>query len=256
MHRTPTKIHRNTETQKRAKSALPTDLWKTISAFANRNGGTLLLGVHQATGFTVLGVDDPATTMNNVASLCSDQMGPPVRAEITVVTVEGQFVVVVDIPPTPTAQRPTHLRKLGALRGSRLRVADGNRQLSEYEVSLLLAQRTQPMFDRLPVESSSLADLDGNAVDRFVERMRSRNAGIFSALDRREILRLLNVITIQEDGGLVPTRAGLLAFGFYPQHFSLSSTSAWSSIPPTLPDSKARVGSAFSITSRSTATSR
>jgi ATP-dependent DNA helicase RecG len=204
---------------KRAKSALPTDLWQTISAFANRRGGTLLLGVHQAARFTVTGVDDPATTINNVASLCSDQMEPPIRAEIAAVTVEGQFVVVVDVPPTPTDQRPAHLRKLGALRGSRLRVADGNRQLSEYEVSLLLAQRTQPAFDRLPVESSSLADLDARAVDRFVDRMRSRNAGIFSTLERWEVLRLLNVIAIREDGGLVPTRAGLLAFGIFPQHF-------------------------------------
>jgi ATP-dependent DNA helicase RecG len=204
---------------KRAKSALPNDLWETISAFANRNGGTLLLGVHQADGFTVTGVDDPAQAMANVASLCSDQMEPPVRAEITAVTVEGQSVVVVDIPPTATAQRPAHLRKLGALRGSRLRVADGNRRLSEYEVSLLLAQRTQPTFDRLPIEGSSVTDLDADAVDRFVDRMRARNVGIFSALNRTEILRLLNVITIQQDGRLVPTLAGLLAFGFYPQHF-------------------------------------
>src|SRR5690349_5291843 len=72
---------------KRAKGGMPVTLWESISAFANGNGGCILLGVDEKHGFVVTGVDDPAVMESQVAAVCSE-LEPPVRAEIRTVQVD------------------------------------------------------------------------------------------------------------------------------------------------------------------------
>jgi len=60
---------------KRAEKALPKQLWKTLSAFANASGGVLLLGVDESADFEVVGVANAAQLQADLASLC-DQMEP------------------------------------------------------------------------------------------------------------------------------------------------------------------------------------
>lgn len=204
---------------KRARSGFPQTLWESVSAFANTTGGYLLLGVEQRKGFHVGGVDDPAATATRLASLCTDEMDPPVRATIWTAELEGERVVVAEIPPTPHGQRPCHLKRLGPFAGSRVRVNDGDRQLTEYEVTLLLSQRLPLGHDRQPVAGATLADLDPAVVARFVARFRSiRRSALANAPDD-EILRRTQVVTVDVDGTIRPTLAGLLAFGIYPQQF-------------------------------------
>ncbi|MFI5932386.1 helix-turn-helix domain-containing protein [Actinoplanes sp. NPDC051494] len=45
---------------KRAQGGLPATVWETLSAFANANGGHLLLGIDEKKAFAVTGVDDLA----------------------------------------------------------------------------------------------------------------------------------------------------------------------------------------------------
>jgi ATP-dependent DNA helicase RecG len=204
---------------KRAKSGFPQSLWETVSAFANTTGGFILLGVEQRRGFQVTGVDDPPAMANRLASLCTDEMEPPVRAEISSTPLEGQRVVVAHIPPTPHAQRPCHLKRLGPFNGSRLRVNDGDRSLTEYEVSLWLNERQQPAHDRRLVTDASLEDLDSTTLARFVTRLRSTRRSVLGAMSDDEILRRTQVAGVDGDGTLRPTLAGALAFGIYPQQF-------------------------------------
>ncbi len=203
---------------KRARSDVPRDIWETISAFANRSGGVLLLGVDQNAGFAVSGVDDPAMAIRRLGDICSNEMEPPVRATIDAHTVDGRTIVVATVPPTPRAQRPCHHRNEGPLTGSRVRVADGNRRMTEYEASLLLSERDQPAHDREPVIGSSLDDLDPLALERFTNRMRSERSAILGHRSDGDILRMLNVTTAVDDR-VVPTLGGLFAFGVFPQQY-------------------------------------
>ncbi|MFL6072241.1 MAG: ATP-binding protein [Mycobacteriales bacterium] len=202
---------------KRARSGVPVGLWESVSAFANASGGVILLGVDEKSGFAATGVEAPAATEATVAGICAE-MEPPVRASITTVFVREAAVVVVEIPPIPRDQRPCHRKAEGPHSGSRLRVADGNRKLTNYEVSLLLANRREPQDDRRPVPGASVADLDGDIVRGLLRRLRDRQPRLFAGVADDEALFRVNALA-ESDGHLVPTVAGLLALGTYPQQF-------------------------------------
>lgn len=202
---------------KRAQKGLPQDLWETLSAFANTAGGLLILGVDEKAGFAVTGVDDPAATEHQLANLCGE-MDPPVRAEITTVTLEDRRITVAEIPAIPRDRRPCHRRSLGPYMGSRVRVADGNRRLTEYEVALLIANQNEPRQDQIAVTEARTSDLEARALDWYVRRMRQSRPSVFGDSSTETILLRTNVMTDAGDR-LVPTLAGLLSFGAYPQQF-------------------------------------
>lgn len=202
---------------KRARGGLPQDLWETVSAFANSRGGLILLGVDERSGFVVTGVEDPGTLERQLGELMQ-QMEPPLRTEIDTVHIDGKAVVVATVPPAPRDQHPCHRRSAGPYLGSRIRVADGNRRLTEYEVGLLLSHQREPRDDVMPVPEADLRDLDGPLVQAYVGRLRRTRPGVFGQRSDEDVLRLTNVVVVEDDR-LVPTLAGVLSFGTYPQRF-------------------------------------
>ncbi len=210
--------HRHVEAKK-AKGGLPTRLWETLSAFANADGGVLLLGVDEASGFAVTGVDDPASAERAVGEMCSARMEPPIRAQIGTVEVDGRSVVVIEVPALARDRRPCFYVGEGAHRGSYIRVGDGDRRLTEYEVGLLIADRGQPREDERPVDDATFDDLDAELVDGYVKRLRRDKPRVALGNDDIAILRLTRVLVTRTDAVVVPSVAGLLALGSYPQAF-------------------------------------
>lgn len=202
---------------KRAQKGLPQDLWETLSAFSNCGGGQLILGVDEKSGFTPTGVEDPAAAEHQLATLCGE-MEPPVRADILTTEIDGHPVVIAHIPPVPRDRRPCYRRSLGPYIGSRIRVADGNRRLTEYEVGLLIANQQEPRQDQMPVPEASAGDLDAEALRGYVLRLRQTRPTVFGEQPDSVILTRTNVLA-EVDDRLVPTLAGLLSFGQYPQQF-------------------------------------
>jgi ATP-dependent DNA helicase RecG len=93
---------------------------------------------------------------------------------------------------------------------------DGDFQLSHLEEQAFIAARKPPTFDRAPVDGAVFSDLDPELVDTYVQSVRrGEPEGLGKFEDRMEILRRACVITADN----VPTVAGLLALGLYPQQF-------------------------------------
>ncbi len=203
---------------KRAERELPRRLWETLSAFANtRGGGVLILGLDQEAGFGAVGVRDPGKVMQDLASLC-DQMEPPIRAAVDVHPVEGSSLVVAEIPETEIGQRPCYYRGAGLTNGAFIRVGDGDRKLSAYEVQVMLASRGQPREDEEPVPEANAEDLDQELVAALLSRLRQPNESHFRRLTDEQALQVLKVLVRHEERW-VPSLAGLLALGIYPQQF-------------------------------------
>lgn len=203
---------------KRAERELPKRLWETLSAFANtRGGGTLILGLDESAGLVATGVRVPAKVMQDLASVCGE-MEPPVRAAIDVHVIDGQSLVVAEIPETDVTQKPCYYRGAGLTNGAFVRVGDGDRKLTPYEVQLMLASRGQPREDETPVPEATPADLDADLVAGLLQRLRHAETTYFRQLDDDRALQVLKVLVRHEDRW-VPSLGGLLALGTYPQQF-------------------------------------
>ena len=81
---------------------------RTLVAFANTAGGTLLVGVEDGTR-NVRGVPDPLAMEERIASLVTDSGAPRLLPEIEIHPWRQTHVVAVSIHPSTA--RPHHLRR-------------------------------------------------------------------------------------------------------------------------------------------------
>lgn len=203
---------------KAAQSDLPKRLWETVSAFSNtRGGGTILLGVSEEANFAITGVNNVSKTQQDLANLCSS-MEPPVRAHIEIHEINGKHVVTAEIPELPAAHKPCFHPSAGLTNGAFIRVADGDRKLSHYEVQILLSARGQPKDDEEPVPGTGVADLQSRLVKGLLTRLRRRPVTPFLKLSDEAVLRTIKVL-VPLGNKSVCSLGGLLSLGKYPQQF-------------------------------------
>jgi ATP-dependent DNA helicase RecG len=225
---------------KRAENALPKRLWETLSSFGNqRGGGVIILGLDESQGFATTGVKDVKKVQADLASAC-DAMEPPLRPLIRVHDFEGQQLVVAEVPEVGIEQKPCFYKGSGLYTGSYVRVADGDRQMSQYEVHLYLESRGQPRHDLEIVPGVNRNDLDADLLQQFCSRVRKRRPRLAKMSDD-EILQNMHVV--DADGKV--TLAGVLCFARYPQQWLPSLTITFLHYPGTRADELGPRGERF-----------
>lgn len=202
---------------KNSRGGLPKSLRETLSAFSNTRGGVLILGLDEGRGFTPSVLPDPAKLAADLGSMCSSEMEPPVRPLVRVHQFEGEQIVVAEIPELDPAQKPCFYKGAGMTKGSFVRVSDGDRRLSAYEVQVMLSSRGQPRDDEQALPGIGIEHLDPASADALVARLRTSRPFAFKDLDRLAVLRRAKVLVTGESGGDAVSLAGLLALGSYPQ---------------------------------------
>lgn len=203
---------------KAAAGELPKRLWETLSAFSNTiKGGTLVLGVSEELGFKIVGVKNPKKLQQDLASLC-DVMSPPIRAYIEIHRIQHKAVITAEIPEIPTNAKPCYYPGAGYTNGAFIRIADGDRKLSAYEVQMMLSARGQPRDDEEAVPGTTVADLQARSVRELLSRLRKRPGSVFSRMADDAILRTLKVL-VPAGKKWVCSLGGILALGKYPQRF-------------------------------------
>ncbi|MEV3965460.1 ATP-binding protein [Nocardia sp. NPDC050193] len=204
---------------KAAAGGFPKDLVETLSAFANTAGGTVLLGLSERDGFAPAPGFDPVAIREALATACNEHMEPPLRVSIDIEEFEDAYIVRADIPELDPLEKPCFVRTCGHYQGSFIRSGDGDRRLGHYEVTQLMANRSQPTYDREAVAGATRTDLDDELVRTVVARARMRQPRAFGPdLTEDAVLVRLNILT-ESDGALRPTLGGLLCLGEYPQQF-------------------------------------
>ena len=202
---------------KKAEGGAPKTLPETISAFANGNGGVIVLGLDEDNQFSVVPIKANAVA-EALVSACSDRVTPPVRAQVEVVQVDGKPVVAASIPPCDIKQRPCYVATRGIENGSYIRAHDGDRHLTTYEIHLLVDGRGQPRDDSDTVDGASIADLEQSAIDELIQRFRATRGPAFLDAPQEDILRMVGICPRGDSSNRV-SLAGLLTLGIYPQEF-------------------------------------
>lgn len=190
-------------TEFKEETAHSDDLAAAIAAFANTDGGRLILGVAQDKQIT--GVTAPDRLMQRVDQICYNNIEPPLICFQEKVAAAGQTVLVVRVPKGP--ERPYRTNR-GVYY---IRTASGRRQASREEL-LRLYQATFDLFpDELPVAGTTLADLDRPYFEAAFQAFYGTTvdeAGL-------PLPQLLRNLKLMKDGEL--TLAGVVLFGRRPQ---------------------------------------
>jgi ATP-dependent DNA helicase RecG len=203
---------------KRAAGGLPRNVAETMSAFANSRGGVMILGLDEGAGFAPVGVGDPVALRDELAGVARAKLTPPLAPIIDIVPFEGAILVLAEIEALPPAQRPCYVTARGLYNGAFVRVGDGDQRLTPYEIDRLRENPGQPRWDEEPVPQATERDLHRRAVTRLLETASRNSPRSFSGLSESDALTRLGVL-VPHQGSLVPSLAGLLSVGAYPQQF-------------------------------------
>jgi ATP-dependent DNA helicase RecG len=176
------------------------DLGQHLSALANAEGGTLVLGLAKG---AVEGCDRYPDQVNALRQAAIDFTIPPVRIEsslIECVREDGtpDHLLLVEV----SASNQVHTTQDDT---AYLRVGDESRKLTFTQRQELYYDKSQAHFDSSPVSAVSLADLDAELVEQFADRLQ--------VTDVTHTLRSLGLLT--RDGEV--TAAAYLLFAEAPQ---------------------------------------
>ena len=121
---------------------------KTIVAFANSQGGKLIIGVDDKT-HQVVGVDDDNLfrLMDGIANAVSDSCVPQIIPDIEPQTIDGKTVIVVTVEVGKN--RPYYLKSKGKENGTYIRVAGTSRQAYPEKIKELEMEGARISWDEL-----------------------------------------------------------------------------------------------------------
>jgi ATP-dependent DNA helicase RecG len=183
----------------------PARIAETLVAFANGEGGTLVLGVDAEGRLGDLYTDEEAADALRAGErLCR----PPVRtSDWRQEPVSGGIVVVV---------RVDRSGELHTLADGRVLVRRGveNVPVEGPEIERLLASRSGGDYELEPVPGAAREDLDEDVIADYLERRQQRNPR-HTILPKDRLLQQVGALTEER----VPTVSGLLLFGKEPQLF-------------------------------------
>ena len=166
---------------KAAHQGCPHKLYDTLSSFSNQDeGGTILFGLDEKTGFTPVGIYDAQDLQKQVTEQCN-QMEPPVRAFFTIAKYAGVTICSAEIPAVDYAERPCYYKGKGRSNGSYLRVGDADLVMTDLELYSYEAFRRHLHDDERQVPRASLSQFDQNALESYLLKRRMERPG-FSRL--------------------------------------------------------------------------
>jgi len=205
---------------KSAHGGTPKRLYESLSAFANRSdGGLMLFGLDEQQDFEIVGVGNSQQLISDVSDLAASEMEPALRPEFTVEDIDGRIVVAIEINEIPALSKPCYYKTAGLQKGSYIRVGNSNRQMTDYEIFGYVSSRMQATFYEEPVRDTTIDDLDQIKLEDYLTGLkRTRPQASYLNQPFEQVLKQLRIVR-DVDGVLRPTLAGLLVFGKYPELF-------------------------------------
>lgn len=187
----------------------PAKLAEMLVAFANADGGTVLVGVDPRSG-KPQGLTDPDAALDRALEAALSTDPPLIIPMPRIEELDEEKVLVVTVPPG--------LPNVYSFRGKYL-VRDGrySRPLEPRQLRRLMMERGAVSFEALVPVGARLDDVDWETAERYLAELGGLPSG-----SREEALLKRGCLT-RSNGELRPTYAGLLLFGSEPQRWVRSS---------------------------------
>ena len=187
---------------------------KTIVAFANTQGGKLIVGIDDKT-HEIVGVENEILfqVMDGIANAVSDSCMPQIIPDIEPQTVDGKTVIVVSVEAGKN--RPYYLKSKGKENGTYIRVAGTSRQAFPEKIRELEMEGARISWDELTCVGYSVSDEATERLCQDIENFRKK-AGMTEHSVKKE--QLINwKILKQSEGQVMATNAyALLTSDYFP----------------------------------------
>ena len=187
----------------------PKDLAVTMIAFANADGGDLVVGITDSKK-EIEGVDGDEKILNEIRRTPFDFCAPSVNAQVEMVpcvdrTGKDNHVLVFHIEPSLRVYANQADEVF-------LRVGDKSKKLSFDERFQLMNDKGQSCYEETAVYSAELDDIDMSLVDDYCQKSGYSKSSM-------EFLTENHGYVVERNGKKHPTVASLLMFGKKPQDF-------------------------------------
>ncbi|MBQ8124551.1 MAG: putative DNA binding domain-containing protein [Kiritimatiellae bacterium] len=203
---------------KRAKGGVPADFWPSYSAFANTDGGTIILGVREKDGKReVEGLPDVEKTVadiwnavNNAEKISANVL---FNESVYPVEVDGKQLVVVEVPRAERTVRPVFVGA-DVFKGTYRRNGEGDYHCSRETVEGMIRDKCAETADNCVLDELTIADLDADSIRRYRMYFSQLRPGhVWSGLADDGFLMKIGAAARGRDGKVHPTLAGLVCFG-------------------------------------------
>lgn len=131
---------------KQALGGLPESIWETYSAFANAEGGIILLGVEELPNKSLHALDllDPQWLIEDFWAVLND----PLKVSVNILTeenvkvhkVDGKNIIAITVPKALPGDRPVYIDN-DIYRGTYRRNGEGDYRCTREEIDAMLVHR-------------------------------------------------------------------------------------------------------------------
>lgn len=217
---------------KAAQGGLPDTLWDTYSAFANTDGGCILLGVKEQTDCSlyVVGLKDAVKMEKDFWNMVNNRQKISVNLmtdkRVRIETINGKDILVLDVPRADRSSRPVY-KGQDPRTGTYRRNGEGDYLCSLEEVSAMFRDAALAPQDAKVVMEMDMTVFCQETIRSYRQIFRNTHpTHVWNNLEDEIFLRRIGAIAIADDAVYRPTAAGLLMFGYeyeilreFPQYF-------------------------------------
>lgn len=223
----------NAETEaKSAKGGFPDSFWETYSAFANTNGGVILLGVNERKdhSFEIEGLADAVKTEKDFWNMVNNRQkvnrNIMTNHMVHIEQVNGKDILVVEVPRAERSARPVY-KGMDPFAGTYRRYGDGDHLCTREGVGAMMRDASQVSMDAAVINEMDMTVFCQDTIRAYRQVFKASNPNhLWNQLEDDVFLRRIKAVDMGEDGRYHPTEAGLLMFGYeydiirkFPQYF-------------------------------------
>ena len=206
---------------KQAQKGLPVSVWETYSAFANTDGGLILLGVteHPDRSLEIIGVNEPEKLLSDFWNTINNPQKINVNILtnhcVQVIKQDGKTVVAIDVPRADRTMKPVFVGT-DPMRGSYRRNGEGDYHCNKDQVAAMYRDASIVGADMRVLANMDMTVFDMESVHAYRNRFASFHPNhIWLNLDDELFMRRIGAMSLSDDDQKMhPTVAGLLMFGY------------------------------------------
>lgn len=139
---------------------------KTLIAFANTAGGTLIIG--KENNGQLIGIEDVFSAEEQLANAIADSIYPPLMPEIEIASFEAKSLIIIRVAHW---KGPFYLKSQGPEEGVYVRLGSTNRVATPDVIAELKRSLSKTTFDQLPCPEVDINGLDFHRIENAFSKI-------------------------------------------------------------------------------------